>query len=327
MLVLQNNAPARLQLSGLSASFEPVATASAKFDLSLSLDEQRASDGSPARDHGRVGVLDRPVRSRRASSVLAAVWRGCWRQDCGAGSADRRSRHSQPAGAPHRSWWSGTTPRAPLRRAMLPRPVRRAGGGTPMAIAVVCEEACSAMASSTAGQTSWPTTCAALGVGPEIIVGLCLERSPEMVVGLLGILKAGGAYLPLDPDYPAERLAFMMEDAGAAVLVTHSALVERLGTRQRVRGIDADWPAIESSPKPTPALPPIRNLAYVIYTSGSTGTPKGVVVIHNGVRLSRRPSEVRASEQTLYGPAVSFPCFRRFGWRNVVGRSCRAVAA
>ena len=64
----------------------------------------------------------------------------------------------------------------------------------------------------------------ALGVGPEVVVGLCVERSPEMLVGLLGILKAGGAYLPLDPDYPPERLAFMLEDAGAPVLVTQSAL-------------------------------------------------------------------------------------------------------
>ena len=81
-------------------------------------------------------------------------------------------------------------------------------------------------------------------------MGLCVERSPEMVVGLLGILKAGGAYLPLDPDYPAERLAFMLADAGAAVLVTQQALLERLPaharrpTRLDIVRLDADWPAI-----------------------------------------------------------------------------------
>ena len=84
------------------------------------------------------------------------------------------------------------------------------------------------MASSMRAPTSWRIICAALGVGPEVVVGLCVERSPEMLVGLLGILKAGGAYLPLDPDYPPERLAFMLADAGAPVLVTHAALLDRL---------------------------------------------------------------------------------------------------
>src|SRR4029077_21190837 len=125
----------------------------------------------------------------------------------------------------------------------------------------------------------------ALGVGPEVIVGLCVERSLAMVVGLLGILKAGGAYLPLDPDYPAERLGFMLADAGAAVLVAQSALLDRLGAhRARVVRIDTHWPAIARQPATAPetGLQP-HNIAYVIYTSGSTGTPKGVAVTHAGV--------------------------------------------
>ena len=122
----------------------------------------------------------------------------------------------------------------------------------------------------------------ALGVGPEVVVGLCLERSLEMLVALLAILKAGGAYLPLDPDYPRERLAFMLADAGAPVLVTHSALRARLpGHGARLVCLDADGPAIAQHPTSAPAsgLTP-QNPAYVIYTSGSTGTPKGVVVTH-----------------------------------------------
>src|SRR5258707_908481 len=122
------------------------------------------------------------------------------------------------------------------------------------------------------------------------MVGLCVERSPEMVIGLLGILKAGGAYLPLDPNYPRERLAFMLADAGCPVLVTQSALLDRLpddddsaAYRQVVR-LDADWPAVPRppGPRPPPHLDP-RHPAYVIYTSGSTGTPKGVVVEHGGI--------------------------------------------
>ena len=123
-----------------------------------------------------------------------------------------------------------------------------------------------------------------LGVGPETMVGLLVERSPEMVVGLLGILKAGGAYLPLDPNYPRERLAFMLADAGAAVLVTQAGAA-RPAARGRMRrswcGSTPTGRRSRASPTPrrrSSSIP--RHPAYVIYTSGSTGTPKGVVVEH-----------------------------------------------
>ncbi|WP_257168030.1 non-ribosomal peptide synthetase [Bradyrhizobium sp. SRS-191] len=125
-----------------------------------------------------------------------------------------------------------------------------------------------------------------IGVGPEVVVGLCVERGLDMVVGLLGILKAGGAYLPLDPSYPRERLAFMMSDVGASVLVTQEDLVGAWSDHDgHVVRIDSDWKDIESRPATAPVgrLPSPDNLAYVIYTSGSTGTPKGVLVTHASV--------------------------------------------
>ena len=119
----------------------------------------------------------------------------------------------------------------------------------------------------------------AQGVGPEVIVGLCLERSAEMVVAMLGILKAGGAYLPIDPAYPQERIAFMLADAQVPVLVTSSDLDEDLPSHWgRTILIDEEWPSIDRLDPTAPecsAGP--SNLAYVIYTSGSTGTPKGVM--------------------------------------------------
>src|SRR5439155_22865641 len=113
------------------------------------------------------------------------------------------------------------------------------------------------------------------GVGAEALVGLCVERSIELVVGLLGILKAGGAYLPLDPSYPPERLAFMLQDSGARVLLTQQSCLERLESRaQQVVLLERDREQIaaESEADPQSGASP-ENLAYVIYTSGSTGRP------------------------------------------------------
>jgi amino acid adenylation domain-containing protein len=125
----------------------------------------------------------------------------------------------------------------------------------------------------------------ARGVDNETLVGLCVERSPEMVVGMLGILKAGGAYVPLDPDYPRARLALMLEDTGAPVLLTQARLEECLPEYGGERiCLDSDWDRIAGA---TPVRPrnaaSAQSLAYVIYTSGSTGQPKGVCVPHRAV--------------------------------------------
>jgi amino acid adenylation domain-containing protein len=124
-----------------------------------------------------------------------------------------------------------------------------------------------------------------LGVGPEVLVGLCVERSVDLVVGILAILKAGGAYLPLDPRYPKDRLAFMVEDARPAVVLTQSELQDVLpATGGKVVAIDDKWPDLEreeASDVPCAVQP--DNLAYVIYTSGSTGRPKGCQVTHANI--------------------------------------------
>jgi natural product biosynthesis luciferase-like monooxygenase protein len=124
-----------------------------------------------------------------------------------------------------------------------------------------------------------------LGVGPEVLVGLCVERSVEMVVGLLGILKAGGAYVPLDPAYPQERISFMLKDAAVSVLLTQEHLQERLPEHPaRVICLDKDWPLISRAQTANCCSDvTAENLAYVIYTSGSTGRPKGVMVQHRNV--------------------------------------------
>jgi surfactin family lipopeptide synthetase A len=127
------------------------------------------------------------------------------------------------------------------------------------------------------------------GVGPESLVALSVERSLEMVVGILGILKAGGAYVPLDPAYPRERLEFMLKDSGSSILLTQSHLPQVRGASENIHIIrlDSDWDEIEreSASVPVVNLAP-ENLAYVIYTSGSTGGPKGVEITHRNLANS-----------------------------------------
>jgi amino acid adenylation domain-containing protein len=133
-----------------------------------------------------------------------------------------------------------------------------------------------------------------LGVDSEVLVGICMERSVEMIVGLLGILKAGGVYVPLDPSYPQERLGFMIEDAQVSVLLTQEKLVRGLTdaialqntniSNPKVVCLDTDWETIAKASQDNPiSHVTSENLAYIIYTSGSTGTPKGVAVPHKAV--------------------------------------------
>jgi amino acid adenylation domain-containing protein/thioester reductase-like protein len=138
-----------------------------------------------------------------------------------------------------------------------------------------------------------------LGVGAEVLVGVCMTRSLEMVVGLLGVLKAGGAYVPLDPAYPDERLAFMLDDSQASILLTQQHLVEQLGDR-RIQTIclDRDWQIIsQENPENPDSLTNPDNLAYVIYTSGSTGKPKGVAIEHHS------PVALIDWAKTVFSPA------------------------
>src|SRR6185436_14420771 len=197
--------------------------------------------------------------------------------------------------------WNATARAVP--GATLPELFAAQVARTPEADAVVFEDERLSYGELDARSSRLAHHLRALGVGPEVVVGLCIERSLAMLVGLLGILKAGGAYLPLDPDYPPERLAFMLADAGAPVLLTRAALRAHLpahdvsSDRTRIDAthsedmhidnahivcLDADWPVIAQQPTTAPVVAlHSQNNAYVTYTSGSTGTPKGVVISHH----------------------------------------------
>ncbi|HEY3570763.1 MAG TPA: amino acid adenylation domain-containing protein, partial [Thermoanaerobaculia bacterium] len=157
----------------------------------------------------------------------------------------------------------------------------------PEAVALTCEGAALSYGELDRRSSRLAHRLRALGVGPDVRVALCLERSLDLVVGLVAVLKAGGAYVPLDPAYPAERLAFMLEDSQARVLLTRGDLAGSLpaGGPERLLLDREEEPVGGSSEPPATGARP-ENAAYVIYTSGSTGRPKGVVVTHaNVVRL------------------------------------------
>jgi len=149
------------------------------------------------------------------------------------------------------------------------------------------------------------------GVGPEVLVGLCMQRSPEMVAGLLGILKSGAAYLPLDPSYPMERLALMMNEAETPVLVTDESAMDALPAHwAMVVPLDSGWETIDrESDAPLAGDAGPENTAYVIFTSGSTGKPKGVRVRHGGLRnliAAQSVYDVRPDSRVLQFASLSF---------------------
>ena len=155
------------------------------------------------------------------------------------------------------------------------------------------------------------------GVGPNVLVGLCVERSIDMVVGLLGIIKAGGAYVPMDPAYPTDRLTYMLDDSQAVMLVTHEYLAARLPIeKNRIICLDTDASILtqQDSSDPAPSVT-ADDLAYVIYTSGSTGRPKGAQVTHDGllnlVFWHQHAFSVTSADRATQ---VASPAFDATGW-------------
>src|SRR5882672_2953939 len=169
------------------------------------------------------------------------------------------------------------------------------------------------------------------GAGAESLIGICVERSLDMAVGILGILKSGAAYLPLDPEYPQERLAFMLDDARPALVLTKSTLETRRarapygqtsplplgeGNQTRVVLLDQDWLAISENPDTNLAdCPAPDDLAYVIYTSGSTGKPKGVEVTHgnlaNYLLALDHELQITPADLYLHTASIAFSSSRR----------------
>jgi non-ribosomal peptide synthetase component F len=152
------------------------------------------------------------------------------------------------------------------------------------AVALVCEDKVLTYAALNRQANQLAHSLKGLGVGPDVLVGICMERSIEMVTALLAVLKAGGAYVPLDPSYPKERLAYLLMDSQSQILLTQSHLLELLPDHH-AQIVCVDEKTLHQFPEQSPQqdLFDPNQLAYVIYTSGSTGQPKGVQITHANV--------------------------------------------
>ena len=183
---------------------------------------------------------------------------------------------------------------------------------TPNAVAVVFEEERLTYRELNSRANQLAHYLQSLGVKPEVLVGICIERSLSMIVGLLGILKAGGAYVPLDPSYPSDRIGFMLEDSRLSLLLTSEKLVARLPeNKARVVLLDKDWSVISRQSSDKIASQAKQNfLAYVIYTSGSTGKPKGVEIEHrslsNFVQAAQTEYGINKGDLVLQFASISF---------------------
>ena len=186
---------------------------------------------------------------------------------------------------------------------------------TPDRVAVVCERQTLSYGELNRRANQLAHHLRSLGVGPNVLVGLCVKRSLDMVVGLLGILKAGAAYVPMDPSYPKERLQYILEDSNASIVLTQEALVDGMPNfAGRVICLDKDWVNIarESEENFIGQVKP-EDLAYVIFTSGSTGRPKGVEISHRAVinflHSMRETPGMEAEDTLLSVTTLSFDIF------------------
>ncbi|WP_426387727.1 non-ribosomal peptide synthase/polyketide synthase [Sphingobium sp. R-21] len=272
MFVLQNAPREMFDFRGIAASLEEFDWNTSKFDLTLALAEE---------DEGLSGVIEyatdlfEPTTMARFLEHFGRVLEQV------AFSPEMRVGELDLLGAAERARilveWNDTG--VEVADATLAQLFETQVARTPDAVAVVFEERSLTYAELNAQANRLANYLSTLNIGPDSLVAIYLDRSLEMVVGLLGILKAGGAYLPLDPDYPAERLAFMLEDAVSPIILTQEKLRKRLpDCEAKIFSFERDWAKIPEQQKIEGNSHAGANLAYVIYTSGSTGRPKGVAM-------------------------------------------------
>ncbi|MDP2627789.1 MAG: condensation domain-containing protein, partial [Candidatus Rokubacteria bacterium] len=305
-LDMENFPEADLALSGLTVSRLPAPEVGSRLDLTLTARE----DGAGIRLSLAYSTdLFDPGTASRMLGHLQTLLEGA--------AADPRRRLSELPlmRAPERQQllvqWNGTGAEYPAE-ACVHHLVEAQVERTPDAVAVVHDGVGLSYRELNRRANQVAHHLRGLGVGPEVLVGICARRSLEMIVGLLGILKAGGAYLPLDPSYPADRLRFMIEDARPRLVLTQERLLPMLPSDAvPMLCLDRDGPRFDAEDGANPSVAcQADQLAYVIYTSGSTGRPKGTLLAHRGVvnclAFVARTYDLVAADVALWLTPISF---------------------
>jgi nonribosomal peptide synthetase DhbF len=301
MLAFQNLGDVALDLPGLAVVPEPVALPVAKFDLAMSLGERRGAGGKP-------DGIDGGIEYRRdlfePETVEALAYRFVRLLEAATVAPDRAIHDLVLLSERERDRllldWSGIA--LPIPPATLPALIEAQVEKRPHATALIDETGSLSYAALDACANRLAHLLIARGAGPERVVAVAMARSASTIVAWLAILKTGAAYLPIDPDYPGERIAFMLADAQPLLLLTTGALAAALpGDTPRLPLDGAETKSLlarcsDRKPEQHDRLRPLSVLdpAYVIYTSGSTGRPKGVVVTHRGI-----PALVQAQAQAF----------------------------
>ncbi|MEO1427763.1 MAG: amino acid adenylation domain-containing protein [Cyanobacteria bacterium J06633_8] len=279
MFILQNAPIGEIELPGATLSNLEKESASSEFDLTLSITE---TDGALKCEwEYSTDLFDASTIERMAGhfeNLLSAIVENPSQKVSNLnllGETERRQLLVD---------WNDTATEYPKHKSihqLFEEQVEK----TPDAVAVVFKEEKLTYKQLNQKANQLARHLQSLGVKPEVLVGISIERSIEMVVGILGILKAGGAYVPFDPNYPTERLSYMLNDSAVSVLLTQKSLLESLPQNQAFKiCLDTDWEEIEQHSQDNFEVGITSdNLAYTIYTSGSTGKPKGVLVAHNSL--------------------------------------------
>ncbi|MCC5658371.1 amino acid adenylation domain-containing protein [Nostoc sp. XA010] len=306
MFVLQNAQNSEIELTGLTLSTLETDSGTAKFDLTLDMRET---------EEGLVGTLEYSIDLFEPQTIQSMA--GHLQTLLGSIIANPEQRLSELSllTAAEQSQlladWNQTQVEYSSDQCihqLFEAQVER----TPDAVAVVFENEQLTYRQLNQRANQLAHYLQKLGVGAEVLVEICVERSLEVVIGLLAILKAGSAYIPLDPAYPSERLAFILEDAQAPVLVTQANLVQEIPQHNgKVVYLDADWSLIaQQSQENLCCSVTTENLAYVIYTSGSTGKPKGVQIPHgalsNFLQAMRKTPGLTEQDTLLAVTTISF---------------------
>jgi len=304
MFAYQDSSAGGLSLQGLEVQREPVDINTSKFDLTLSI--EKTTDGDIAAWEFASELFDTAVIEYMQKHYLTLL-----KEIVENPESKIRSYSFLTENECNKQLfeWNNTSkdyPSLARLHQLFEDQVER----KPSAIAVVIEGGKLTYDELNARANKLAHRLQTLGIGPDVLVGICMERSFEMIIGLLGILKAGGAYVPLDPAYPGERLAYMLEDAGVSILLTQSQHLDRLPKHNcSTLCLDTHWHEIDNESDANPVAPGLAaSLAYMIYTSGSTGTPKGVMITHSGIcnRLFWMQDEYRLTESDRVLQKTSF---------------------